>query len=270
MNTLITAKYTSLVTKLVGIILILSSLVDFITLAIPAKILDTQWQLQFTNNVVDRGIVPLLGVILILIGYWIDSISTQNRPPKKKKKSFNFKSIIYILASLIGVAYLVLVPIHITNINEFKRITLIRINQQAEQSENQIRTQYEQLQELLNDPQAEQKLREGIQQIDNILGSGRQLTAQQNEQLLQNKQRLETYQGYLEDPALLDGQLEQLQTQLDERRSQRQTQANLESFKQIVRVALNSLLLAIAFSVIGWIGLRNTLKSSAKSAPSVD
>lgn len=270
MNNFITTQYTSLSAKVVGILFILSALLDFITLAIPVKIFESQWQVEFTNNVVDRGIVPLIGILFLLLGFWLDSTISKEQPvKKKKKKSLNWKVLVYILASLLGVAYLLLVPIHITNINELKRITLVRINQQAEQTETQLRGQYEQLQQLLADPEAGQKLEAGIEQIDNVLGSGRQLSAEQRVQLEQNKQRLQTYQGYLEQPELLDAQLERLQTELDENRIERTTQANLEAFKRSFRIGANSLLLAISYSIIGWFGLRNVIKAGAKKSPSV-
>ncbi len=48
----------------------------------------------------------------------------------------------------------------------------------------------------------------------------------------------------------------QLQTQLNERQKQAASQAQGEALKQGLRIGLTSLMLCIAYSVVGWFGLR--------------
>jgi hypothetical protein len=62
------SAYTSLVLKLSGVIFIVSALFDFISFAIPLQWQDVQWQIRFVTAIVDRGIVPMLGMMLILVG----------------------------------------------------------------------------------------------------------------------------------------------------------------------------------------------------------
>jgi len=69
----ITAPLASRILKTVGIIITLSALIDFFILPIPYRLLDRQWQLAFTTQFVDRGIVPLVGLALLFAGYWIDN-----------------------------------------------------------------------------------------------------------------------------------------------------------------------------------------------------
>ncbi|MGL5062729.1 MAG: HpsJ family protein, partial [Microcoleus sp.] len=62
--------------KVVGIVLILSALLDSIVLSLPgetADIFNRVWQLAAATQIVDRGIMPLMGIALLLTGFWVDS-----------------------------------------------------------------------------------------------------------------------------------------------------------------------------------------------------
>jgi len=264
MNSIITPKYTSLILKTVGVIFTISALVDFITLSIPIRLSQSNWQVQFVSNVVDRGIVPLLGFLLFILGCWIHS-TVEPISTKKKKKGLDLKLIIFVICVILSVCYIIVIPIHTTNINKAKRTTLASINQQAQASEAEIQQQYTQLQQFIIQPQTPEKLEQGIQQIDQILNSGQQINEEQRINLEQERQRLVTYQSYVKDPKLLENQLTNMQDQLDKSRLEKVTETNLESVKQITRTGLNSLLLAIAYSIIGWVGLKNLLRTNAKS-----
>lgn len=270
MNSLVNTRYTSFILKVTGIIFIVSSFIDFITLAIPVKLFESAWQLQFVTNVVDRGIVPLLGIILFLFGCWLDStIEETPTTTRKKKKGFDFRMFLFTLAAIMGVVYLLLVPIHIRNVNEARRVALFNINQQAEQSNVQIQTQYNQIKELINSPNAAERLQQSLAEIDQIFNSGQELSAEQRLQLEEQKQRLTTFQGFVDDPKLLEQQLTEQQNQLDTNKLAAITQTNLEAFKQSARISLNSLSLAIAYSILGWFGLKNLLGAKPKTRPSV-
>lgn len=58
--------------KVVGVILILSFLLDFVILSFPSGPRDSQWQVGFATALIDRGIIPLVGLALIFTGYWIE------------------------------------------------------------------------------------------------------------------------------------------------------------------------------------------------------
>ena len=55
--------------KLVGLVTIISALLDYLILVIPPDFANPQWQLATTTQLVDRGIVPLVGIALILTGF---------------------------------------------------------------------------------------------------------------------------------------------------------------------------------------------------------
>lgn len=266
MNSLANTKYTSLCLKVVGIVFIVSSLFDFITLSLPIKLSQINWQLQFVNNVVDRGIVPMIGIVLFLVGWWIQTTIQQDG---KKKKGFELRLPLFILAVIMGICYLVVIPIHITNVNQARRSALVTINRQAEQQEARIMAEYNQIQQLLSDPQSSTRVEEALAQIDGIVASGRELSQEQAARLQQQRGRLENYQKFIEDPDLLNQERETLQNRLDLAKTERVTQANLESLKQGLRISFNSFLLAIGYSILGWFGLKNVITSKTKSRASV-
>ena len=87
--------------------------------------------------------------------------------------------------------------------------------------------------------------------------------------MVQEKQKLVTLQGYLDEPDGLKKEINKLQTQLENEKLQRVTQATLESFKQGVRISFNALCLGAIYSLLGWLGLKNTLKAKPKTRSSV-
>ncbi|WP_144052140.1 HpsJ family protein [Gloeocapsa sp. PCC 73106] len=266
MNSLANTRYTSLCLKVVGIILIVSSLLDFITLSIPLKLSQTSWQLQFVNNVVDRGIVPLIGIVLFLIGWWITNTQLEEVPRKNHiDRRFPF----LVFAVVLGMCYLAVIPIHLSNINDIRRTALVKINRQAEESEARIQSEYSQIQKFLSAPQSSTKVTEALRQTDQILNSSQELSEEQRLQLEQNRRRLEDYKKYVTQPGLLEEDLAGMQSRLDAAKLEKITEANLESIKQGVRIGLNSLLLSIAYSVLGWFGLKNVIKAKTKSRASV-
>ncbi|WP_416675891.1 HpsJ family protein [Egbenema bharatensis] len=63
----------ALTLKVVGIVITLSTLLDIVILSIPFQLAERDWQIDFVTQFVDRGIVPLLGIVLFLTGFWIDN-----------------------------------------------------------------------------------------------------------------------------------------------------------------------------------------------------
>ena len=66
MNSAKMSLFTSFFLKLVGTILILASLLDYIVLAIPFRYQQEQWLVGFITQVVDRGIIPMIGIVFII------------------------------------------------------------------------------------------------------------------------------------------------------------------------------------------------------------
>lgn len=262
--------------KLVGGILILSFLLDFIILAFPAQPRDGLWQIGFATAMVDRGITPMIGLALLLIGYWLHDKSDNALTKPPLWLSLKFWALL--LSSLLGLLFLLVIPFHINNVTQESDRAVERINLDSTQAEAQLQSQLDQLQSQLGNEQNRAQLEEQKNQFK------AQVTALlQNEQLYQqaiasdrtpaaqkkllqefkaNPQALEKYLAAQTDPiALGKERLEELQQQ----KQKAQSQAKQEAVQASLRMAIRSLLIAIGFIAIGWMGLRNML-SARKSA----
>ena len=255
MNTSTISPFTSLCLKLIAVILILSSLLDYLTLAIPFQPLNAEWQISFTSQIVDRGIVPLVGIAFLLMGYWIEASVGGN-----KKPTFEVRLPVFILASLMGLIFLLLVPLHLNNLRVAQSTAISQIEQGAGQAEDRIKTQFDQLNALSQDPQRLQQLDTRIREIDTALNSGQfqgqSLNPEQLQNLNQTKQQLQNFRELAQNPENLEARLNELQTQLRDQKLEREGRAKTEALKQGIRTGLSSLMLAIAYIAIGWLGLK--------------
>ena len=258
------SKFTSLCLKTVGTILVVSSLLDYITLAIPFQPLDSQWQIAFTGQIVDRGIVPLVGMTFMLVGYWIDDTVSK----AVKSSGFSIRLPVFILSLFLGFVFLILVPLHLNNLRLVSSNAMSQIEQKAGEAENRISEQYEQLNAIASDPQRLQLLESRIQELDTAIGSGQfqgqNLNAQQLQRLTETKQQLQNFRELAQNPEALEGRLTELQTQLRDQKLEREGRARTEAIKQGVRTGLSSLLLAVGYLVMGWFGLQGTNQQEAK------
>ena len=257
------SKFTALSLKVVGIILVVSSLLDYITLAIPFQPLNSQWQIAFTGQIVDRGIVPMVGIAFMLVAYWIES-----NVRTVKSSGFGIRLPIFILSLLLGFIFLILVPLHLNNLRLVSSDAFAQLEQRAEEAETRISEQYEQLNAISTDPQRLELLESRITEIDNAISSGQfqgqNLNPQQLQQLQQTRQQLQNFRELAQNPEALEARLSELQTQLRDQKLEREGRAKTEAFKQGIRTGLSSLLLAIGYLVMGWFGLQGTGKDGTQ------
>ena len=159
------SSFTSLCLKTIGGILILTSLLDYLTLAIPFQPSDIQWQITFTSQIVDRGIVPMVGIAFIVLSYWVES----NISKETKNKGFDLKPPAFILSLFLGVIFFLLVPLHLNNLRIISSQNLAQIDASTEEAQSLITQRYEQL----KDPQNAQLITRRISDIDQALNSGK-------------------------------------------------------------------------------------------------
>ncbi|MGF1494729.1 MAG: HpsJ family protein [Microcoleaceae cyanobacterium] len=245
--------------KLVGIVLVLSALVDYLVLLFPLNLMNRAWQLSTASQLVDRGIVPMVGMALILIGFWMDNVAAGGTQ-KALKPLTDMRFWIAILASLLGLLYLLLFPLHLNNTRLARSEALSEINQRATQAETQ-------LDDRLGSDQFQQQVQQRKDQLRNQFSGLLSNEAQLNE-LIESGNLPQPVQQVLEqsknDPAALDRFLEdqadtlpeQLKAQIQERKQQLEQEAKTRSFKSSLQTGLSSLLLAIGYITIGWTGLK--------------
>ncbi|MGD1716581.1 hormogonium polysaccharide biosynthesis protein HpsJ [Hydrocoleum sp. CS-953] len=255
-------QYSSIASNtltIVGVIMILSSLLDFIVLSIPFNISSRAWQIGLTTQIVDRGIIPMVGMALLVTGYWVSSNSGLQDNSKSPILDLRFWALL--LASLLGLIYLLLFPIHLNNTSQARAEAIQRIDQQASQAETQLETRIGSS-EFKN--QIQQRRSQLKNQITNLLADETRLNeALENDQLpTQVKSLLEQSK---DNPQVIDEFLNrqaeqlpnQLLTRIRSRKQELEAQANTNSFKSSLRTGLSSLLLAVGYIMIGWTGLKN-------------
>ncbi|AVQ71420.1 hypothetical protein MTo_04134 [Microcystis aeruginosa NIES-1211] len=253
-------SFTSLSLKLTGLVFIISFLLDGFILPLPYQFSQSQWQVGFVTTFVDRGIVPLLGIILVLIAYWIEA-NNRDRDVIPRKSRFELRWPIFILSTLLGLVFLLMIPVHINNINQIKNNALTQIEQGVDQGEGQIQAFLAQLNTLSQNPQLlEQQISQRNQVIETGRFQGQTISTEQLQTLRQQREQLTNLRDLSKKPKEFKQRLDeiknQLQTQLQDRRKQAESQANLEALKQWLRIGIQSMLLSICYSLIGWLGIR--------------
>ncbi|HEY9643989.1 MAG TPA: HpsJ family protein [Coleofasciculaceae cyanobacterium] len=251
-----TSRYTALILKVAGIILILGVLLDYIVLAFPANFLDNEWIVNLINQWVGRGTVPLLGIAFIVFGIWIERISGDVTQPKSRGALLTAT---LILSLLLGIIFLVFAPLHFNSSRLASAATTRKINDQAalaqQQLERTLTQQKDKVTALLGNEQQVEQLQQQLQ--------SNQIPADQQAQAQQLR---ETLQKVKADPKLLDQELDKARTQGLGQIKQRQQQA-LDQAQSQVRNSRNqavfsSLLLSVGYFTIGATGLRTATTGS--------
>ena len=255
----ITSNLTSLILKLVGGILIISGILEYIFAVVPSQWQDLNWKITLVNGFVDQGIIPLIGISIIFLGWWIEDNHSQ------AKSSTSLRLFILILTCLFGLFFLLLIPLHIGNVNQVSSDLITQISQKVEQQESQVEGFIQQLQAVSKDPQ---RLKQEIEQRNQVLQSGgvfqgQQLSAQQLELLRNEKEQLQQILDLSQEPEKLKTKLDEiksdLQSKLKEKETEERQKAQTLTLQQSLKTSILSLILAIAYTVIGWFGLRSMI-----------
>lgn len=236
--------------KTVAIVVILGALLDIFVVPIPYQ-LDRQWQIDFVTQAVDRGISLLLGLVLFLTGFWVDSaagVAVERKNIWQDPRLYAF-----VLSSILGLFFLILFPLHLNNVRLGHQETLTTINKQATDTQSQLNSQIK------------TEMDSRRQQITQLLAA----TDDQLDQLVKEKrmtqEQADLIRKFKADPKSVDpflktqenGLRTKLQTELGVKKNEAQQKLTNEALKSGLRVGISSLLLAIGFIVIGWVGLRN-------------
>ncbi|MDA0867644.1 MAG: HpsJ family protein, partial [Cyanobacteria bacterium] len=219
--------------KIVGLVTILSALIDYLVLLLPPDLANPQWVLGLTTQLVDRGIVPLVGIALLLTGFWVERMATRGGRGGNLLLDLRFWSCA--LSSLLGVIFLVVVAVHILNVRTTSQEALAQVTREA----NQATTQLEQrLAGELNQQRQQLTL---LFQDETLL-----------QQAIETGQLPEEVRQFQDDPAALDQFLneraqeaqQRIQSEIGNRREEADQQVRREAVKSAIRIASSGLLLA--------------------------
>ncbi|MBD2182224.1 hypothetical protein H6S82_03375 [Planktothrix sp. FACHB-1355] len=251
----------ALILKLVGTILILSFVIDTVTLplTIPSFHLQEEaWQINLTTQLVERGFIPMLGIALLFAGSWMDD---QLDPQGSGQPWQLVKVGALVLSGILGLAFLVITFVHVNNVSKASNEAIQRIEQQATQAESQLnsegfRAQIEQrrgqiktqISDLLKD---EQRLGQALQ--------SQQVSNELKTILQQSKDNPQVVDEYLDRQAKQFSN--QTLTQVRERKQQLEKQAKRAALKSQVQIGVSSVFLSIGYLIITGTGLGGLLSS---------
>ena len=251
MQPTVSSFLTPLALKTAGAVLILSSLIDLVfMLCFPPENLvleGSRWWLYATSQLVDRGLLPLVGIAFVVTGDWIKIVSTEDGG----ERGNTWRIGTYTLASLLGLIFILIIPFQLMTTNDFKSQDLKNIDNEVTLREQRIKSTLQQI-----NAQSKDNTRAQITTIDNELKSG-QAQGERLSGLQLTKSKLELF---LADPKKFAQESEQELQQLQKQKQKAQSQAGERMLKTGVRTSLASFLLAIAYITIGWTGLRRVLK----------
>ncbi len=250
MQPTVSSFLTPLALKTAGAVLILSSLIDLVfMLVFPPEnlVLDGgRWWLYATSQLVDRGLLPLVGIAFMVTGDWIKIVSTEDGGDRGNIWRIGT----FVLASLLGLIFVLIIPFQLNATNEFKTQELGKITKEVTQIKSGIENNLKQI-----NAQSKDKLKEQIAAIDKELKGG-QIPPERLTNLQITKSKLELL---INDPKKFAAESEQNLQQLQKQKEKVETQASERMLKTGVRTSLASFLLAIAYITIGWTGLKRVL-----------
>ncbi|MEO1211659.1 MAG: HpsJ family protein [Cyanobacteria bacterium J06638_20] len=244
------SSLSALSLRVAGIIVTLSAVIDMLILPIPYQFGERVWQLAATTQIVDRGLVPLVGLALLFSSYWVENSAGIGQGDRPLWATLRFWAAI--LASILGLLYVVLFPLHLNNVRLNNAAVQEQLTQEAEAAEGaaqqqllaQVQQRRLQIGQLLQAP--DEQLDEAVAQ--NLL------SAEDADQVREFRENPETIDPFLQEQA--QASLAEELTRIQEQRETEADATRTDSFKSGFRVGLNSLLLAVGYIVIGWFGLR--------------
>lgn len=260
----ISSSFISLCLSLVGGILLISSLIEYLFLIFPLQFQDQNWQITITNSLVDRGIVPLMSICLLLIAWWIND----NNINEKAGKIIRLP--VFIIASILGLIFLLLVPLHLTNINSVSSDLMAQITQKVQQQQTQIQGFVAQLDAIAKNPE---QLKQEIAQRSQVIEAGgviqgQKLNPQELASITSQRDQLQQMLDLSQKPDQLKAKLQEVENRLqDELKTMENNEiskAKTIALKQSLRTSISSLMLSIAYIVIGWLGLQMMMIKSKK------
>ncbi|MEO1373297.1 MAG: HpsJ family protein [Cyanobacteria bacterium J06635_10] len=255
---------TSRTLKVVGIILILSFLVDVFILSFPFQPTNSGWQIRLATALVDRGIVPMVGLGMLFAGHWVDSFDDSS------PSGIDLRFPALILSSILGLVFLLIFPLHLNNVRQSSDRDIEQITARAQQAESQVQNQLSQVQARLSTDEAKAQIEKQKNQVkaqfsELLKDDTRYKQALENPNI--PKQQKDLLKQFKADPKALDKFIaeqsnpqqlaNQRLTQIRQNKEAAEKRAKDSAWKSGLRVGMSSLLLSIGYIVIGWTGLRS-------------
>jgi hypothetical protein len=141
-------EFLRMLSRLVGYALLALVFLDIVDIFIPLKLSDANWEFQVVGNLVERVPVPALGLLLVLYG-------------EKRARLIKFISI---LSILVGILFLLLIPLGISSTLRIDKQNNAQISAQA----NQQLANLQQFKTQLNNPKALKEIERSLARINSL------------------------------------------------------------------------------------------------------
>ncbi len=246
----------ALILKLTGSILILGTIVDCLLLTVPPNFMDSDWLASLIREWVSRGVLPLLGLAVLLLGVWITPITAAEEPAQssKKKGGQSWVSGAIGLAMSLGILFVLMAPLYFNSSRLTSASATRQINEQAAQAQQQLNADLAQrkaqVNAFLSNPEQTAQLQTEL--------TNPQLSDSEKEQLQELQDLLKQTQS---NPKVLDQRIAEARKSATEQIQQQQQQARdqliTNTRKLRIHTILTSLLLAIGYLTIAWTGVQS-------------
>ena len=224
-------------------VLITSTIVDIAFTLLPYQLGDGKWWFAASAELVNRGLLPLVGIVFWLIADWIETVAKET----SGRGSGKFTKGVTLLSVLLGALFLVIVPFQVLTSNSDRDKTLTMSREEGTAMESKID---QRVKEITGDKTKMQQVQQQIAEMDKAIKSG-QLQGEQLAGAKANKAELEKLSG---DPSKIK---ESAMADLRRRQKDLEGAATAQMWKTGVRASLASLLLSAGYSFIGLTGLRS-------------
>jgi hypothetical protein len=236
-----TSLVTSLALKTASMVLIVSTIVDIVFTLLPYQLSDGRWWAAATSELVNRGLLPLVGIVFWLIADWIETVSKE----ASGRGSGNLTKGITALALLLGVAFLAIVPYQAWTGNSERDKAMTANKEQVAKLETRIKQELS----IISD---KTKIQQQIAEWDKLIKEGK-IQGQDLAKIKSDKANLEQMAS---DPAKVKAKSDEVMTNIRKQQQEAEGQATALMWKTGIRTALASLLLSAGYSFIGLTGLR--------------
>ncbi len=249
--------------KIAGVVLIVLFLIDCISFTLSPNLLNSRWITNWITQIVDRGVISMVGIALLSMGLWIGNSPKPTQSGKRSRPSLITMTLL--LSGLLGIVFLLFAPLHFNASRLINAEVSKQINEEALRAESNLNSQLEQQRSQVNALLSnDEQLKELEQQLQ-----GDEVT----EALRVLQQVKENIQQARANPAFVEQRVKRLREQgLSQiRQTQLQTKSQIvaEIRKSQFRVTVSSLLLSLGHLGICWSGASVTRKNAQTVAVSI-
>jgi hypothetical protein len=241
---------SAVILKLSGQSLIAITLLNYVMLLIPPRLAEATWWFTLSTQVIEQGIIPLLGMGIFFVGIAIELLGgTAGQENTWISKTEPW---IYRLALLLGILFVLLAPVHGLAAIVRNQASVTQLDERLAQQNKQVEFQLDRQRELYT------AVLDGDATLEDLVG----------DEPLSDGQ-MEVLNKIKSDPQALDRQLEAAQIAINEsvqkRAAEARKEAKLGVWKSILRLGLTSWMLAGCYLNVAWIGIKGDKQPNLKT-----